>query len=409
MRELDLVLFGATGFTGKLVAGYLAQRRPLLRWAIGGRSKEKLEQLRVDLDLPSLPLVVHDSLDATSMTALARRARVICSTVGPYAEWGSPLVASCAAEGTHYCDLSGEPDWVRAMIDAHHQQAVTSGARIVPSCGFDSIPSDLGVLILGEHFAKQGRRLASARLRVTSLRGGASGGTIASALGIAKRMRDPAVRRIVGDPYALNPEGERQGPDRDEPLGPRRDSATGHWLAPFIMAAANTRVVRRSNALAGYPWGRDFRYEEVFDTGAGAKGLASAMAMSAGTVAFGAAIAVVPGLVARVLPAPGQGPDRETREHGRFRITIDGIADDGAIAHAHVAADRDPGYGATAVILGEAAVCLAGDGLPARAGLLTPGTAMGDILIDRLRAAGIRFGVDSSTRFPVDSRAARSS
>jgi short subunit dehydrogenase-like uncharacterized protein len=394
-RELDLILFGATGFTGKLVAEVLAQGGTRLRWGIGGRNREKLEQLRVELDLPSLPLAVHDSLDAASMTALARRARVICSTVGPYAKWGTPLVAACAAEGTHYCDLTGEPDWVRMMIDAYHEAAVARGARIVPSCGFDSIPSDLGVLLLGEHFAKQGRRLASARLRVTSVRGAASGGSIATALAIAERMRDPAVRRVVGNPYALNPEGERQGPDRNEPIQPRRDLSTGHWLAPFVMAAANTRVVRRSNALAGYPWGRDFHYEEVVDTGAGASGLARATALSAAMVALGAAAAVGPGLMARFLPSPGQGPSRETRERGRFRITIDGVGDDGSTARAHVAADRDPGYGATAVILAEAALCLAEDDLPPRAGLLTPATAMGDVLVERLRAAGVRCEIES--------------
>jgi short subunit dehydrogenase-like uncharacterized protein len=394
-RELDLVLFGATGFTGRLTAEYLAGVHPTLRWALGGRSRDKLERVRGELGLGELPILVGDSLDAAAMLAIARRARVVCTTVGPYGRWGSALVAACAEAGTSYCDLAGETDWVRAMIDAHQARAVATGARIVPSCGFDSIPSDLGVFLLGEHFAAGGRRLAQARLRVRTMKGAASGGTIASALGIAERMHDPAVRRVLADPYALNPDGERSGPDRNEPIQPRRDAATGHWLGPFVMAAANTRVVRRSNALLGFPWGRDFRYEEVVDSGPGAKGFAAATTLSAGLVGFLAMTAAAPTrkLVARFVPQPGSGPDQHTREHGRFRIEIDGRGDDGSTARMLVAADRDPGYGATAIMLGQSALCLALDTLPPRAGFLTPSTAMGAALASRLRAADIRFEV----------------
>jgi len=397
-RELDLVLFGATGFTGRLTAEYLAGLPLTLRWGLAGRSREKLEAVRESLAAISpaavtLPIFVGDSLDPVAMAQIARRTRVVCSTVGPYARWGGPLVAACVEAGTSYCDLTGETDWVRSMIDAHHTRAVETGARIVPSCGFDSIPSDLGVYMLGEHFRERGRRLAQARLRVISIRGGASGGTIASALAVAERFKDPHVRRVLADPYALNPDGERGGPDQNDRLQPRRDSATGHWLAPFIMAAANTRVVRRSNALLGFPWTRDFRYEEVTDTGPGPKGLAGALAISAGMVGFVAAIAVQPtrGLVTRLLPAPGQGPDKQTRESGRFRIAIDGTADDGSTGRVLVSADRDPGYGATAIMLGQSALCLAEDQLPERAGFLTPSTAMGTRLLTRLRAANVRF------------------
>lgn len=399
-RELDLVLFGATGFTGRLVAEYLAGRRPSLRWAIGGRSLEKLEQVRaglaaIDPGAAALPLLQYDSLDAGAMAELARRTRVVCTTVGPYDRWGSALVAACADEGTAYCDLTGESHWVRAMIDAHQARAVETGARIVPSCGFDSTPSDLGVLVLGRHFVEAGRRLSRARLRVTSMRGTASGGTVATALEMAERARDPAVRRVLGDPYALNPEGDRQGPDRNEPFRPRRDPTTGHWLAPFLMAPANTRVVRRSNALLGYPWGRDFRYEEVADTGPGPRGLALAAILSAGLAGFLGAAALSPSrrLLARALPSPGEGPDREARERGRFRMVIDGTAADGSTARVSVSADRDPGYGATAVMLGESALCLASDALPERSGFLTPATAMGDALVTRLRGAGVRFEI----------------
>jgi short subunit dehydrogenase-like uncharacterized protein len=396
-RELDLVLFGATGFTGRLTAQYLAGLKPTLRWGLAGRNRDKLEEERAQLGLGELPILVADCHDDAAVGAIARRTRVVCSTVGPYARYGSPLVAACADAGTSYCDLTGETDWVRAMLDAHQSRAVASGARIVPSCGFDSIPSDLGVLVLGEHFKSRGRRLAQARLRVLSLRGGPSGGTIASGLGIAERMKDPAVRRVLADPYALNPEGERSGPDRNDVFKPRRDAATGHWLAPFIMAAANTRVVRRSNALLGFPWGRDFRYEEVMDTGAGARGFGRAMAVSAGMTGFFVATATAPtrSLVARFLPAPGEGPDQHQRETGRFRIAIDGTGDDGSSARVLVSADRDPGYGATSIMLGQAALCLAQDKLPERSGFLTPATAMGELLLARMRAANIRFELEA--------------
>jgi short subunit dehydrogenase-like uncharacterized protein len=397
-RELDLVLFGATGFTGRLTAEYLVTANPTLRWGIAGRSREKLERVRAELaaitpEAAALPILLGDSHDATAIGAIARRTRVVCSTVGPYARWGSPLIAACADAGTSYCDLTGETDWVRAMIDAHHARAVETGARIVPSCGFDSIPSDLGVLVLGEHFAGRGQRLAEARLRVLSIRGGASGGTIASGMAMAERMRDPSVRRLLADPYSLNPAGERSGPDRRERLRPQRDPATGRWLAPFIMAAANTRVVRRSNALLSFPWGRDFRYEEVRDTGAGWKGLAGALSLSAGLLGFFVALSTTPtrALVSRFLPSSGEGPDLHAREHGRFRVAIDGVADDGSRARVLVSADRDPGYGATSIMLGQSALCLAEDTLPLRTGFLTPATAMGAILVDRLRKANIRF------------------
>jgi short subunit dehydrogenase-like uncharacterized protein len=202
---------------------------------------------------------------------------------------------------------------------------------------------------------------------------------------------------VLADPYALNPEGQRSGPDRNDVMKPRRDAATGHWLAPFIMAAANTRVVRRSNALLGFPWGRDFRYEEVIDTGPGAKGLARSVAVSAGMTGFFVAAATAPtrSLVARFLPAPGEGPDQHARENGRFRIVIDGSGDDGSRASVRVSADRDPGYGATSIMLGQSALCLAQDGLPSRTGFLTPATGMGEVLLARLRGANIRFELDA--------------
>ena len=399
-KDLDLVLFGATGFTGQLVAEYLAKKRPALRWALAGRSRDKLERVRgglaaLDPATKDLPLVVADALDRASVDATARRARVVCTTAGPFARYGSQLLAACAEHGTAYCDITGETPWIRAMIDEHHARAAATGARIVNCCGFDSIPSDLGVLMLHEHLAARGKRLAEVRFRVVRAKGGASGGTIASMLDMAAHAGDPGVRHALGDPYALNPDGARGGPDRRDAMGPRRDADTGRWTAPFVMAAINTRVVRRSNALTDFAYGKDFRYEEAIDTGEGAIGFAGAVGMTAAIVGFLAVAALPPGraLLRRFLPAPGQGPTRAEREAGGFRIELRATATDGEKLTGVVEGFNDPGYGETAKMLGESAICLAEDDLQPRGGLLTPASCMGMKLVERLRAAGMTFRV----------------
>ena len=400
-REFDLVLFGATGFTGRLVAEYLVKKRPALRWALAGRSLDKLGAVRDELSAlePSakqLPLVAADSMDRAAMDGLARRTRVVCTTVGPYALYGSALLGACAEQGTDYCDLTGEPHWVREMIDAHQARAAETGARIVPSCGFDSIPSDLGVLLLHEQLAARGGRLAEAHYRVRRMKGGASGGTIASGLHMAERMSDPQVRRVLDDPYSLNPEGAPGVAGQEDWLRPRRDPETGRWLAPFFMAAVNTRVVRRSNALLGYAYGREFRYDEAVDVGRGLGGMARAAATSAGMALSGAvAFAPVRKLAQRFLPAPGEGPSREERESGSFDIELLGVGTAGERVRARVGAKQDPGYGATSWMLGESALCLAEDALPERGGLLTPASCMGMKLVERLRAAGMTFQAEA--------------
>jgi short subunit dehydrogenase-like uncharacterized protein len=398
--ELDLVLFGATGFTGRLVAEYLVKKRPAVRWALAGRSRDKLEQVRselaaIDPAAKDLPIVVGDSLDRAAMNDVARRAGVVCTTAGPYARYGSVLLGACAEQGADYCDLTGETYWVRAMIDAHHARAMETGARIVPSCGFDSIPSDLGVYLVHEHLAARGKQLAEAHYRLRRMKGGASGGTIASALDTAVQMQDPEVRRILSDPYSLNPEGARGGLDGGDPFAPRRDPETGHWLAPFVMGPVNTRVVRRSNALLDFAYGRGFRYDETLDTGAGLPGALKAAVTSAGMVAGMAALALPPvrKLIAQKIP-PGKGPSREERESGFFRIEILAKSTDGERLRARVEGNLDPGYGMTAVMLAESALCLAQDDLPARGGILTPASSMGGALLSRLRTAGMVFAVD---------------
>jgi short subunit dehydrogenase-like uncharacterized protein len=419
-RDLDLVLWGATGYTGRLVARYLAQRTAGLApgdperfaWEIGGRDRAKLEALRAELSgvdpaARELPLLVGDSLDPASLAPIVRRTRVVATTVGPYSRYGTPLARLCAELGTDSCDLSGEVAWMRRTVGELHQPARASGARIVHCCGFDSIPSDLGTLLLHDALERQGAALRRARLRVRSLRGKASGGTVASLFEIVgEARRDPETRRALLDPYALNPPGERQGPDRNEGLRPRLDADRGVWTAPFLMAMINTRVVRRSNALLGYLYGRDFRYDERVDTGRGIRGRLRARAVSSAIGAFmgGAAFGPTAWFLRRfLLPNPGEGPSPEERERGEFRIRIFGdgtpAAESGLARSAvvTVAADSDPGYGATAGMLAESALALVEGwraGSRGAGGVLTPASALGLPLVERLGRAGVTFATE---------------
>ncbi|HSP78791.1 MAG TPA: saccharopine dehydrogenase NADP-binding domain-containing protein, partial [Myxococcaceae bacterium] len=280
--DFDIILWGATGFTGRLVAEYLAKTWDThrARWALAGRSRSKLEEVRAGLAAlnpacAELPLLLGDAKDSASLDALVSRTRVIISTVGPYARHGSELVAACARGGTDYCDLTGEVQWIRRMIDAHHEQARETGARIVHTCGFDSIPSDLGVLMLQEYMREQhGGHCSSVHYYLTRGRGGVSGGTVASLLqAVEESTADRSVRRILGNPHALDPEPRRGTPEEKDQMGVRYSEELGQWTGPFVMASVNTRVVRRSNALLGYPWGRDFLYSETPGLGSGVKGM----------------------------------------------------------------------------------------------------------------------------------------
>jgi len=405
MRELDVLVWGATGFTGRLVAEYLLERYGAggpLRWALGGRNPGKLEQVRSELGAAAaaLPIAVADANDGAALAAVARRTRVVCTTVGPYARYGTPLVAACVETGTHYCDLTGEVQWMRRMIDAHHAAAVASGARIVHACGFDCIPSDLGTFFVqNEMRARHGAVSPWVKYRVAGFSGGASGGTIASMMNMLDEAeRDPGVWRVLGDPYGLNPEGERRGPDGGDQMGPAWDAEFGQWTAPFVMAAVDTRVVRRSNALQGWAYGRDFRYDEATLMGAGPAGLVKAVGLTAGLGGGMAAmrIGALRRLIAGRLPQPGEGPTREQREKGYFdvRLWARHPRDAGRGLFARVTGDRDPGYGSTAKMLAESAVCLASDELAAGGGFWTPAAAMGAALLPRLqRNAGLTFEI----------------
>ncbi len=402
--QFDLVLLGATGFTGRLVAEYLLKRHGAtgaFRWALAGRSRDKLERVRDTLgaDAAALPVLLADAGDRASLDALAARTRVVCSTVGPYALYGSELVAACAASGTDYCDLTGEVPWMRQMLDRHQATAARSGARLVHCCGFDSIPSDLGVWFLQQQAQRRfGRPMTRVRLGVQALKGHMSGGTAASMLNIIESSRrDPEIARIVKNPYALCPEEDRQGPRQPYVKGPQFDPDLDAWLAPFVMAAINTRIVHRSHALQGRPWGPDFTYEEAMMTGRGFKGRRRALAWSLllGGFALGASLAPTRKLMAsRFLPKPGEGPSPEARERGLFKLLLVGRDEDGHELRVRVSGDRDPGYGSTAKMLGEAAYTLATDvpkGQPA-GGFWTPSTALAEPLIQRLvEHAGLRF------------------
>ena len=398
-RELDVVVFGATGFAGRLVAGYLAGHAPGgVRIGLAGRSARRLADVRAGLGeaASAWPLLTADSADPVSVAALARAARVVVTTVGPYRSQGLALVEACAAAGTDYADLSGEVLFIRDSIDRCHDIAVGAGARIVHSCGFDSVPSDLGTLLL-HHAARadEAGDLRDTTLVVTALKGGLSGGTLASMLGQQDEMRASAeCRRVVRDSYALSPDRAAEpdlGGERDLDWV-RYDGELRMWVGPFVMAGFNTRVVRRSNALQGWAYGRRFRYREVTGFGASPAAPVLGAAVSAALKAAEAGLAFGPSraLLGQLLPAPGQGPSEKTRRTGLFRMQIRTRTSAGVRYLGTVEAPGDPGYAATSVMLGESALCLAldRDRLPDRAGVLTPATAMGTALANRLNAAG---------------------
>jgi short subunit dehydrogenase-like uncharacterized protein len=398
-REHDIVVYGATGFVGVLTAKYLAEHGPSdVRIALGGRSREKLEKTRAELGV-DWPLVVADSQDPEAVKALAESTRVVATTVGPYFKYGKPLVEACAAAGTHYADLTGEVLFMRWAIDNAHAEARASGAKIVHTCGFDSIPSDIGTMLLHEAAQAGGHGdLEETSYVVKSMRGGASGGTIDSARTAVDHVKkDKASRRVLADPYALSPDRAAEpdlGPERDS-MKPMRDDELGGWMAPFVMGSVNTRVVRRSNALSGHSYGRQLRYRELMRTGGGPLGLAKAAGVSAGLAGMFAGLAT-PGarqLLDRVLPDPGEGPNEKTRESGFFNIDIHTKTSSGKRLRCEIRVQGDPGYKATAVMLGESALCLALDDLPDTAGVLTPASAMGHVLANRLIAAGHSYEV----------------
>ncbi|MGB8331162.1 MAG: saccharopine dehydrogenase NADP-binding domain-containing protein [Polyangiales bacterium] len=402
-RDFDIVLWGATGFTGRLVAEYLVRNYvdgdSGLRLALAGRNEEKLQRVANDIGAAELPILIGDSFDADSLDEIAGKTEVLISTVGPYAKYGAEIVGACVRHGTDYCDLTGETQFVRAMIDAHHEEAKNTGARIVHSCGYDSIPSDLGTLMVQEAFKQRhGKYASQVKMAAVDMRGAFSGGTIASMMNIVDEMKvNPNLRKLLGNPYALNPKGVR-GPDQRDQTGVRFDKDFDMWTGPFIMASHNTRIVRRSHFLMGQPWGADFRYSEVVGTGKGPKGLSVAVSVAAGMLAFMASLAIPLSrpLVEKRLPSPGEGPSAESRAKGRFKMQLIALGG-GKSVRGVVADQRDPGYGSTAVMLSESALCLALQGreLQVDGGIRTPAPTMGMRLVERLRAAGMTFEIEA--------------
>ena len=379
MRDYDIIVYGATGFTGRLVAEYL-HGQGVTRWAMAGRSRAKLEEVRDLIGAPAdTPLVVADADDPAGLKAMAESTRVVLTTVGPYPLYGEPLIAACVAAGTAYVDLCGEPAWMRHMIDAHHAAAQASGARIVFSCGFDSIPFDLGVLTLQECArAKYGHPAPRVKGRVRSMKGGISGGTAASLKAtLAAATRDPSMLGLLASPFALTP--GFSGPHQPTGMLPEFDTTLNTWVAPFIMAAINTKNVHRTNFLLGHRYGTDFVYDEMMVAGLGDMGKAAAEA-----------IAKLNPLAGDKGPKPGEGPSKEERDSGHYDLLFVGLMPDGARFDAVVTGDRDPGYGSTSKMIAETARCLIET--EGAGGIWTPGALLGTGLRDRLQdKAGLTF------------------
>jgi len=399
-----LIVFGATSFVGRILCRYLLDEfgaQGALRWGLAGRSQPRLQQLRSELgpEAASLALHVADAADDAALRGLCASTRVVVSTVGPYALHGEPLVRACVESGTDYCDLTGEVQWIRRMLQRYEAAAQASGARIVHCCGFDSIPSDLGVHFLQRQAQQQfGAPCTRVKMRVRAMRGGFSGGTVASLMNVVKEAAaDPALRKALADPYALCPPGPasrvRQPDVRSAQIDPDFDA----WIAPFVMSAINTRIVQRSNALSGLAYGADFTYDEAVLAGRGWAGRAAALAVTAGLTGFLLAGSIGPArtlLERLVLPKPGEGPSAQAQRTGFFDLRFLGTTADGRRLRTKVTGDRDPGYGSTGKMLGQAAACLALDIEKGAApgGFWTPATIFGDRLLQRLRAhAGLAF------------------
>ena len=387
--KFDIVVYGATGFTGQLVAEYLATHyagHDAPKWAMAGRSLDKLASVRDAVGASAdIALIRADASDPSSLQAMIEQTNSVISTVGPYQLYGSELVALCATTGTDYLDLCGEPVWMRQMIDAHEAAAKSSGARIVFSCGFDSVPFELGAFFVQQEAKRVfGAPVSRVKGRVRDMRGTVSGGTAASGRATFEAVaKDLSLVSILNDPFALTPgfSGAKQ------PKGnrPSYEEDMQSWTAPFMMALINTRNVHRSNMLMGLPYGREFVYDEMVLTGPGEKGEANAKrVMAANSEKTGPNA-----------PKPGEGPSKEERENGRYDLLYVAIAPDGRQVRASVKGDRDPGYGSTSKMIAECAICLLRDAPDVPAGIWTPGAAMQHRLIKRLvDHAGISFQVE---------------
>jgi short subunit dehydrogenase-like uncharacterized protein len=387
-KELDIIVYGATGFTGRLVAEYLNERYGVnteIKWAMAGRNLEKLTAVRDEMGIPvDIPLLKIDPQDTSAINSMVKSASVILTTVGPYQLYGNELVAACAAAGTDYVDLCGEPAWMHKMIAEHSEAAQTSGARIVFSCGFDSVPFDLGVFFLQQHAQKAlGTMVSRVKGRVRAMKGTFSGGTLASFREtMAAAGRDRNLINVLRNPFSLTP--GFQG--AEQPLGnkPEYDEAVESWIAPFVMASINTKNIHRSNLLLKHAYGEDFVYDEMMVTGPGEKGKAVAEAVTNDTS------------MAESKTKPGEGPSKEERETGFYDVLMVGEHTDGRSVRISVKGDKDPGYGSTSKMIAESAVCLVKNPDLGSGGIWTTAPVMGEALIKRLQEnAGLTFSIES--------------
>jgi short subunit dehydrogenase-like uncharacterized protein len=412
-RPYDVVLYGASGFVGRLTAAYLAAAAPEgTRIALAGRSAGRLSRVRDELGV-AWPVIVADCADRAALAELARSATAVASTVGPYGRYGRQLAAACASAGTHLADLTGEISYARWCAEHLHEVAAASGARLVNSCGYDSVPSDLAVLLAAGAARAAGAGGLTDTVLVARGRGGVSGGTLASLHSeLDAAAAEPGGRQVLADPYSLSPDraGEADLGPQPDVFVPHIDPLVGEWVAPFVMAPYNTRIVRRSNALSGWEYGRWLRYREVMAFGRSPAGALAAGGLTAALVAGTAALAWRPtrSVAQRILPAPGQGPSDATMQRGWFSSALTARSEQGATVTARIAGRGDPGYRATARMLGEAVLGLALDApaLPDAAGVLTPATAIGHRLVERLRAAGMTLeaACDEGTGAPSAKR-----
>ena len=386
-RALDIIVYGATGYTGRLVCEYLNKQYGVngdVKWAMAGRSQDKIDSVREEMGIPAdVPTVVADANDLASIKAMVESTRVLLTTVGPYQLYGSDVVAACAQAGTDYVDLCGEPAWMHEMIAKHQADAEASGARIVFSCGFDSVPFDLGAYFLQQQARqKLGSTLPRIKGRVRAMKGTFSGGTLASFKAtMAAAAKQPEMMKVLGNPFALTP--GFTGAAQPSGAKPSYDEDLGSWSAPFVMATINTKNIHRSNFLLGHEYGEDFVYDEMMLTGPGEKGEATANAVAADKS------------MANDPRKPGEGPSKEERENGYYDVLFAGSNDKGDSLRVSVKGDKDPGYGSTSKMIAESAVCLVKNPGAASGGIWTPASAMGSLLIDRLQQnAGLSFQVE---------------
>ena len=399
MRKYDLLIWGATSFTGKLVTEYLFNKygSSKIKWAIAGRNLDKLKKIRSEVADEKIPMFIADSFDEESLLKFIKKTKVVCSTVGPYSLYGTKLVKLCVENNTNYCDITGEAHWIRNLIDQFHEEAKSKKIKIVNSCGFDSIPSDMGVYFIQNEIKKTYKNYANfIKMRVAGIRGGISGGTYGSINNLLKEAySNKKIFRVLNNPYGLNPKNKMEGMDKKDLRKIIFDKESNSWIYPFIMAGINTKIVRRSHALTNFQYGKDFRYEEAMMSGKGISGLLKAILAAFPLAMIGLnPNSFLKKIVNSYMPKPGEGPGLEKRKNGfynlRFYVTIDGRRK----AFAKVVGDNDPGYGSTSKMLAESALCLAFDKLPENYGVVTPSIAMGNQLLERLRNnAGLNFQI----------------